>query len=34
LCTESCTQKAIEWTPDFVHTVFTRGKLVKQLNKS
>ena len=32
LCTEACPQKAIEWTPAFEHTVFTRSKLVKCLN--
>ena len=32
LCTETCPQNAIAWTPDFEHTVYTRGKLVKQLN--
>ena len=33
LCTETCPQNAIAWRPDFEHTVFTRGKLVKQLNR-
>ncbi len=33
LCTESCPQDAIEWTPQFEHSTFTKGKLVKQLNK-
>jgi len=32
ICTETCPQNAIEWTPAFEHTVFTRSKLVKQLN--
>jgi NADH-quinone oxidoreductase subunit I len=31
-CTETCPQDAIAWTNNFEHTVFTRGKLVKQLN--
>ena len=34
LCTESCPQGAIAWTTNFEHTVFTRSKLVKQLNMS
>lgn len=33
LCTQSCPQKAIKWTTNFEHAVFTRSKLVKQLNK-
>lgn len=33
LCTQSCPQDAIEWTPQFEHSVYTQGKLVKQLNK-
>ncbi len=33
LCTETCPQDAIAWTPAFEHTVFTRSKLVKQLNR-
>ena len=33
LCTQSCPQKAISWTTNFEHAVFTRSKLVKQLNK-
>jgi NADH-quinone oxidoreductase subunit I len=33
LCTLSCPQAAIEWTPRFEHTVYTRSKLVKQLNR-
>ncbi|GHU93414.1 NADH-quinone oxidoreductase subunit I [Bacteroidia bacterium] len=32
LCTQSCPQDAIEWSPTFEHAVFTRSKLVKQLN--
>ena len=32
LCTQTCPQNAIAWTPNFEHTVFTRSKLVKQLN--
>ena len=32
LCTISCPQDAIEWSPVFEHTVFTRGKLLRQLN--
>ncbi|MDR3093668.1 MAG: 4Fe-4S binding protein [Bacteroidales bacterium] len=33
LCTLSCPQVAIEWSPEFEHTVFTRSKLEKQLNR-
>ena len=33
LCTISCNQDAIVWSPVFEHTVFTRDKLVKQLNR-
>jgi NADH-quinone oxidoreductase subunit I len=33
LCTEACPQDVMEWKPAFEHTMFTRGKLVKQLNK-
>ncbi|MDR0815454.1 MAG: 4Fe-4S dicluster domain-containing protein [Bacteroidales bacterium] len=33
LCTISCPQGAIDWSPEFEHTVFTRSKLVKQLNR-
>jgi NADH-quinone oxidoreductase subunit I len=33
LCTQSCPQDAIEWTSQFEHSVYTQGKLVKQLNK-
>jgi NADH-quinone oxidoreductase subunit I len=33
LCTISCSQDALVWTPNFEHTVFTREKLVKQLNR-
>jgi NADH-quinone oxidoreductase subunit I len=32
LCTVACAQDAIVWTPFFEHTVYTRSKLVKQLN--
>ncbi|MDR1562370.1 MAG: 4Fe-4S binding protein [Dysgonamonadaceae bacterium] len=33
LCTVSCPQDAIEWSNDFEHAVFTRGKLLYQLNR-
>lgn len=33
LCTTSCPQKAIEWSNDFEHAVFSREKLDKQLNR-
>ncbi|MDR0687418.1 MAG: 4Fe-4S binding protein [Prevotellaceae bacterium] len=33
LCTAACPQDAIAWTPFFEHTVYTRSKLVKQLNR-
>ncbi|MDR3328567.1 MAG: 4Fe-4S binding protein [Prevotellaceae bacterium] len=33
LCVLACPQDAIAWTPAFEHTVFTRSKLVKQLNR-
>jgi NADH-quinone oxidoreductase subunit I len=33
LCTSSCPQDAIEWTNEFEHSVFTRDKLYKQLNR-
>ncbi len=33
LCTQSCPSNAIEWTTNFEHSVFTRSKLVYQLNK-
>jgi NADH-quinone oxidoreductase subunit I len=33
LCTITCPQSAITWKSDFEHTVFTRSKLVKQLNR-
>ena len=33
LCTESCPQGAITWSPNFEHTIFTRSKLLKQLNR-
>ena len=32
LCTITCPQNAIVWSNDFEHTVFTREKLVRQLN--
>ncbi len=32
LCTETCPQDAITWKPDFEHSTFTSGKLVKKLN--
>lgn len=32
LCTQVCASKAIEFTNNFEHAVFTRGKLLKQLN--
>ncbi len=33
LCVEGCPTKAIEFTNDFEQAVYTRSKLVKQLNK-
>ena len=33
LCVRNCPQKAIEFTWNFEHSVFTRSKLVKQLNQ-
>lgn len=33
LCVSSCPHNAIEFTPEFEHAVYTREKLVKQLNK-
>ena len=33
ICTITCPQNAIVWSPVFEHAVFTRNKLVKQLNK-
>lgn len=33
LCTRVCPQGAIEFTNNFEHAVFTRSKLVKQLNQ-
>lgn len=33
LCTRTCPQDAIEWTPLFEHAVFTQQKLQKQLNR-
>ena len=32
LCTQTCPQDAIEFTNAFEHSVFTSGKLLKQLN--
>jgi NADH-quinone oxidoreductase subunit I len=32
LCVRSCPQDAIEWSQAFEHSVFTRSKLVEQLN--
>jgi NADH-quinone oxidoreductase subunit I len=32
LCTISCPQKAIEWSNNFEHAVFTRSKLLNTLN--
>ena len=32
LCTNTCPQDAIAWTPDFEHSVFTRGKLIIRLD--
>jgi NADH-quinone oxidoreductase subunit I len=33
LCTQSCPQNAIEFTNAFEHSVFTRERLVEQLNR-
>ncbi len=33
LCTSSCPQDAIEWSNHFEHALFTRNKLIKQLNR-
>jgi len=33
LCTSTCPQNAIEWTNDFEHSLFTRDKLNKTLNR-
>jgi NADH-quinone oxidoreductase subunit I len=33
ICTTSCPQNAIEWSTNFEHAVFTRSKLVEQLNQ-
>ncbi len=33
LCTQTCPQNAIEWSANFEHAMYTRSKLVKQLNK-
>ncbi len=32
LCVITCPHDALKFVPDFEHAVFTRGKLVKQLN--
>ena len=32
LCVITCPHDALEFVPDFEHAVFTREKLVKQLN--
>ncbi|MEG1574505.1 MAG: 4Fe-4S dicluster domain-containing protein [Bacteroidales bacterium] len=34
LCVECCPRNAIEFSTEFEHAVYTREKLVKQLNKS
>ena len=34
LCTQTCPSDAIYWSNDFEHSLFTRGKLYKQLNRS
>ena len=34
VCSASCPQDALAWTTDFEHTVFTRSKLIKQLNRN
>lgn len=31
-CTQTCPQDAIGWSNNFEHSVFTRSKLIKQLN--
>ena len=33
LCTTSCPQNAIEWSNNFEHAVFSRSKLLEQLNR-
>jgi NADH-quinone oxidoreductase subunit I len=33
ICTISCPQNAIEWANNFEHAMFTKAKLVRQLNK-
>ena len=33
LCVNACPTGAIRFSPDFEHAVYTREKLVKQLNK-
>ena len=32
ICVQVCPQDAIEWSQEFEHSVFTRAKLVQQLN--
>ena len=32
LCVKNCPRNAIEFRPTFEHAVFTRSKLIKQLN--
>lgn len=32
LCVQTCPQDAIEWSQEFEHSTFTRGKLIEQLN--
>ncbi len=32
ICVQVCPQDAIEWSQEFEHSVFTRSKLVQQLN--
>ena len=33
LCRQSCAFKALDWSQNFEHAVFTRSAMVKQLNK-
>jgi NADH-quinone oxidoreductase subunit I len=33
LCTTSCPQDAIAWTTNFEHALFTKSKLLQQLNR-
>lgn len=33
LCTQTCPHDAIVWSNEFEHSVFTRSKLVKKLNR-